>query len=290
VFSHRVPVEDVYLCHTPHLSFAAGALTTQRWTSPVIAALARAALDLVLPPLCACCDTPVAAPGQLCAPCFQQLAFITEPACRRCGLPFGSDEEAGLSRICRPCTTNPPPWRQARAALVYDAKAKSLILPLKHADRGEIAAVLALHMHRAGAALLARADCLVPVPLHRSRLLRRRYNQAAFLAHAVARRAALPVLADALQRKHATVSLGALNAAERHQLLRGSIVVREARRAALAGRRILLIDDVLTSGATAAACTRALLDAGAANIDVLVASRVPDPRLRTELFDEDAED
>lgn len=256
----------------------------------MITALSRAALDLVLPPLCACCDTPVEAPGQLCATCFGQLAFISEPACQRCGLPFSSHEAAGRSRVCDACSTDPPPWRQARAALVYDDKAKSLILPLKHTDRGENAAVLALHMHRAGAALLARADLLVPVPLHRWRLLRRRYNQAAFLAHALGHRAKRPVLADALRRPHATAPLGGLNAAERHLALEGSIDVRPNRRAALRGRIVLLIDDVLTTGATAGACARALLDAGAANVDVLVASRVPPPRSRTEFCENDAED
>jgi ComF family protein len=256
----------------------------------LLVALSRAALDLVLPPLCACCDAAVAAPGQLCALCFGQLAFISEPACQRCGLPFSSPEAAGRTRICDSCTANPPPWQQARAALVYDDKAKSLILPLKHTDRGENAAVLALHMHRAGAALLARADVLVPVPLHRWRLLRRRYNQAAFLAHALGHRARRPVLADVLRRPHATTPLGGLNAAERVLALENAITTRPSRCAALSGRSILLIDDVLTTGATAAACARALLDAGASNVDVLVASRVPPPGSRTEPDQTHAED
>ena len=252
--------------------------------------MSRAALDLVLPPLCACCDDPVAAPGQLCAPCFQKLAFISEPACQRCGLPFGSTEAAGPTRTCRTCAETPPPWRHARAALVYDDTTKSLILPLKHTDRGENAAVLALHMQRAGARLLAGADFLVPVPLHRWRLLRRRYNQAAFLAHALGRRSKMPVLPDALRRLYATTPLGALTAAERHLALEDAIDVRPSRRALVAGRTILLIDDVLTTGATAGTCATALLDAGAANVDVLVASRVPNPRMRTEPDENDAED
>jgi ComF family protein len=256
----------------------------------MLAALSRGALNLLLPPLCACCDATVAGDGQLCAGCFQQMAFISEPACQRCGLPFGSLEAAGPARICDDCATAPPPWRQARAALLYDDPAKRLILPLKHDDRGENAAVLALHMQRAGAALLGRADLLVPVPLHRWRLLRRRYNQAAFLAHAVARRAGRHVLADALRRVQATAPLGGLNAAERRLVLEDSIEIRPARREAVRGRSILLIDDVLTTGATAGACTRALLDAGAANVDVLVASRVPNPRWRTESDENDAED
>jgi ComF family protein len=256
----------------------------------LLAALSRAALDLVLPPLCACCDATVVAPGQLCAPCFLKLAFISEPVCQRCGIPFGSIDTAGPARLCIACADTPPPWRHARAALVYDDAAKSLILPLKHTDRGETAAVLALHMQRAGARLLACADLLVPVPLHRRRLLQRRYNQAAFLAHALGARAQIPVLADALRRRHATTPLGPLSAAERHAALQGAIDMRPNRRPLIERRTILLVDDVLTTGATAGACARTLLDAGAANVDVLVASRVPNPRLRRESDESDAED
>lgn len=252
--------------------------------------LARKTLDLVLPPLCACCDAPVAAPGQLCAACFGSFNFITEPLCRRCGVPFPSTLEAGAARLCARCLRAPPAWGQARAALLYDAQAKSLILPLKHTDRGESVAVLALHMQRAGAGLLARAEALVPVPLHRWRLLQRRYNQAAFLAHALGRRIGLPVLADALQRRRPTESLGGLSAAERRAVLEGAIVARPSRLAKVRGRRLLLIDDVMTSGATAAACAVALLDAGASHIDVLVASRVAAPGARDAYLEPDTED
>jgi ComF family protein len=243
-----------------------------------IKAVCRGVLDLLLPPLCARCGEAVSQPGQLCAACFPLMNFIAEPLCRRCGVPFGTAAQAGEARICESCRRSSPPWRQARAALLYDDAAKSLILPLKHDDRGDLVAVLGLHMHRAGAALLARADILVPVPLHRRRLLHRRFNQAAILAQELGRRARLPVLPDGLQRPHATGALEFSSARERAETLRDAIVVRPARRALLAGQRILLIDDVLTSGATARACSHALLDAGALNVDVLVASRVPYPR------------
>ncbi len=221
------------------------------------------------------------------------MRFIAEPLCQSCGLPFGNLAEAGPRRICTACTAQPPPWGRARAALLYDEAAKSLILPFKHADRQENAATLALHMQRAGAALLSGAELLVPVPLHRRRLLHRRYNQAALLAAALARRTRLRAVPDLLARVRATHPLGERSAAERAALLRGAIVVRPARRVLVAGRRVLLIDDVLTSGATAGACARALLDAGAANVDVLVASRVADPRsdrARDETEDDHADD
>jgi ComF family protein len=163
--------------------------------------------------------------------------------------------------------------------LRYDAQGRRLILPFKHADRTEIASVLAPHMVRAGRALLHDADLLVPVPLHRARLFHRRYNQAALLAKAVGRLAGRPCLPDALLRSRATASLGEKSAAERAVEVAGAFAVRPSRVASLAGRRILLVDDVMTSGATANACAAVLLAAGAGSVDVLVAARVPDPRL-----------
>jgi ComF family protein len=246
-------------------------------TSALLAA-GRALLDAILPPGCAQCQAPVARHGQLCAACFQSLTFITEPLCRSCGLPFATHEDAGRRRFCLRCDEYPPAWREARGALVYDEASKRLILPFKHADRGELAYILSYHMQRAGAALLERAELLVPVPLHRRRLRQRRFNQAALLARALGRRAGRPVLPDALQRLHATPSLGGATAAARAEALQGAIAVRPVRLGRITGCDILLIDDVLTSGATANACTQALLDAGASNVDVLVASRVPAPR------------
>ncbi len=236
-----------------------------------------AILDTLLPPTCAACDEPVTAPGQLCGACFGGLSFITAPLCHSCGLPAAVQG----APACPTCHSAPPPWGAARAAMLYDAASQRLVLPFKHADRTELATALALHMQRAGAVLLARADLLVPVPLHRWRLLHRRYNQAALLARALARRTGRPTLPDALRRTRVTQSLRNLPAARRASLLMGAVTVRPGRAAAIAGRRILLIDDVLTSGATARACTQALLDAGAASIDVLVACRVADPRHET---------
>jgi ComF family protein len=237
-------------------------------------------LDLLLPPTCAACDMPVQVPGQFCAGCFRLTGFVTEPCCASCGVPFAAAGQGGPERLCPGCRAAPPVFGRARAALRYDAQARRLILPFKHADRTELVAALAPHMARAGAGLLEGADMLVPVPLHRRRLFQRRYNQAALLARAIARIAGLPVLPDALLRLRATAALGEKSAEQRATEVADAFAVRPARAARIAGARVLLIDDVMTSGATANACARALLAAGAAGVDVLVAARVPDPRLR----------
>ena len=219
-------------------------------------------------------------PGSFCAACFGVTGFITEPCCRSCSRPFETAGQGGLDRACAACQADPPPWERGRAALRYDAQARRLILPLKYGDRVELAAALARMMARVGATLLAEADLLVPVPLHRRRLSARRYNQAALLAGHLASRSKLPVLMDALWRIRPTIPLATLSAERRYAALDGVFQVRPCRLPAVAGRRVLLIDDVLTSGATCTGCANALLDAGANAVDVLVAARVTDPRLR----------
>lgn len=241
--------------------------------------IGRIALDLLLPPHCAACDERVATAGQLCAACFAATSFIAEPCCERCGVAFAV---ADLGPICQPCEANPPRFRQARGGLTYDMQGRRLILPFKHADRPELSRVLAPHMARAGAALLRRAEVLVPVPLHRRRLFARRYNQAVLLAAELSRIAGVPVSRDALVRTKATASLGDSTADEREQEVAGAFTVRPSRKPFLTGRQILLIDDVMTSGATANACVATLLEAGAVAVDVLVAARVPPPRGWTE--------
>jgi ComF family protein len=240
----------------------------------------RRALDLLLPPRCAACDNPVEAQGQLCAGCFGRTQFITSPFCARCGVPFASVEQGGADGLCPGCMAHAPVFRQARAALRYDDQARRLILPLKHGDRVELAAILAPMMARAGAGLLRRADVLVPVPLHRRRLFDRKYNQAAVLAFAVGRLVHRPVAADAMVRTRRTAPLDDKSPEERTREVAGSFQVRGSRRNGISGRTVLLIDDVMTSGATSNACAAALLAAGAAAVDVLIAARVPDPRLR----------
>ncbi len=237
----------------------------------------RFGLDVLLPPTCLTCDAPVGEPGIFCPECYARTNFITEPCCAACGVPFARASDGGPERLCPTCRFDPPPWGRARAVLRYDTQAKRLILPLKYHDRVDLAAALAPMMARAGAALLREAEVLVPVPLHRGRLLSRRYNQASLLADEVGRLARRETLSDGLRRTRATRSLGELSAAARTRAVSGAFEVRASRLQRIAGRRVLLVDDVLTSGATCRACAAALLRAGARGVDVLVAARVPSP-------------
>ena len=240
---------------------------------------AKHVLDLLLPPNCLAGDAPVDADGQFCLDCFRQANFISAPLCRQCGVPLPFGAAGGAGGCCEVCAAVPPAFHEARAALRYDALSQLLILPFKHGDRTEAARGLALLMARAGARLLEGAELLVPVPLHRDRLRQRRYNQSALLCVALGQIARRPVLPDALVRRRATVPLGPLGFAERREELDGAILVHPGRVGRLEGKAILLVDDVMTSGATANACALALLGAGAAKVDVLTAARVPDPRM-----------
>jgi len=234
--------------------------------------LARVGLDAVLPPLCLRCRTAVDRTGVLCAGCWGQIRFIGDPKCRICGVPFET-APAG-EPVCGGCLADPPRWRRARAAVAYDDASKPLILSFKHGDRLHLAPLFAGWLLTAGAPLRAELDVLVPVPLHRWRLLRRRYNQAAVLARHLARDTGLPVSDRALVRVRPSPSQGHLSAEGRRRNVQGAFAVDPARVAEIRGRRVLLIDDVHTSGATGEACTRALLRAGAETVSFLTIARV----------------
>ena len=233
----------------------------------------KLALDLLLPPQCLTCDQPVQDPGQFCPACFDRTRFITAPCCPRCGVPFERPRPAEAPADCVDCQAAPPPWHEARAALRYDDQSKRIILPFKYGDRVETARALAPLMARAGAELLRKADWLVPVPLHRRRMIARRYNQAALLASAVSRLSGRPALLDALRRVKATSPLAELSPARRAAEMEAAVAVRPSRQPMLADSRVLLIDDVLTSGATARACVGVLQAAGVVRVDVLAAAR-----------------
>lgn len=241
----------------------------QSTVATTVRSAAIAAFDLLLPEPCGACGT-LPAPGGLCAPCKARLPLIAAPFCRRCGAPFEPGEGGS---DCARCLELPPPWGEARAAWRYDGGSKGLLLAFKYGDRMDHAGLIAAAMAAAGAALLARAELLVPVPLHRSRLHQRRYNQSALLVRRIARLSGRPACLDALRRVRRTAPLAELGAAERAAMLQGAITAAPRCGAALAGHRVLLVDDVLTSGATARACTAALFDAGAQSVDLLVAAR-----------------
>lgn len=237
-----------------------------------IVRLATGLVDALLPPLCLACRAPVDRQGSLCADCWKQVDFLGPPHCACCGLPFSFEMPEGS--LCAACVASPPPWRRMRAATRYSDISRRLILGYKHGDQLHMTPALAGWLDRAGADLLDEADLIVPVPLHRWRLLGRRYNQAALLALALGQRRGVTVAADVLVRRRHTRSQGGLRRRQRLTNLAGAIAVPEARRRLLAGQRVLLIDDVVTTGATAAACSRALLAAGAAQVSVLALARV----------------
>lgn len=227
--------------------------------------------QLLFPPLCAACREPVGTEGGFCADCWGQLTFLDGPACACCGTPF--PVHAGEGSLCAACLWHPPAFSKARAILAYDPDSRAAILALKHADRLELVPDFARWLGRVGRPLLEDCDLIVPVPLHRSRLWQRRYNQSAELARRLARdwgRAFDPL---ALLRTRRTASQGVMPSARaRRRNVLSAFRVPDPPR--VLGRKILLVDDVLTTGATAEACARALRRAGAADITVLTLARV----------------
>jgi len=238
-----------------------------------LAATSRLVLDIALPTLCVSCREPVNGEG-VCAACWAKLSFIAPPFCPRLGIPFVYDP--GPDLLSMEAIANPPAFSRARSAVRYDDVARTLVHALKYQDRTDLAPAMGRWMARAGKELLGEADMLVPVPLHWRRGWSRRYNQSGALARVISRQSGARVAAESLRRVRATEQQIGLSRAQRASNVQGAFKVVADRMADIQGRRVILVDDVLTTGATVDACARALLRAKAAQVDVLTFARVVD--------------
>lgn len=236
-------------------------------------AFVRPVLDWVFPPVCLCCGAETTAPGLLCVQCFRQLAPIVL-ACTHCALPLPSADYADDEGRCPSCAKPRFPWYRAHAAFLYEGTARRLVLQLKYADRLDIVPFLGRAMLDTFGEGDRGGEIFIPVPLHRRRFWKRRFNQSALLAHALARKTAgARALPDALMRRRFTRILARLSPEDRKKALNGAIGVRPSIRADIIGRHVVLVDDILTTGATASICATQLLNAGARRVDLLVAAR-----------------
>ncbi|SDH16428.1 ComF family protein [Bosea robiniae] len=229
-------------------------------------------LGIVYPPTCIACRAATGEAQALCPACWRGVGFIERPYCERLGTPFPVDLGAGL--LSPAAIADPPVFARARAVCRFDGTARELVHRLKYGDRVELSLTLGRMMAQAGRELIGDADLILPVPLHRTRLWRRRFNQAAALAQVVAREAGLPLATTALTRIRRTRQQVGLTRVQRADNLQGAFHIPAAMRGLVEGRRALLVDDVLTTGATVNAASRALLRAGASAVDVLTFARV----------------
>ncbi len=232
--------------------------------------MARQILNVIYPPRCLSCPEPTEQGAHLCADCWADTAFISGTVCHCCGAPL-SGEGGGDDIKCDGCITHPPAWNNGRAAVLYTGGGRRVTLALKHGDRLDMARPLAEWMARSGASLLETADVITPVPLHWRRLFKRRFNQSAELARHLADISGKPYIPDLLIRKKPTPTQDGLTRAERHENQRGVFVINPRH---ATPKNILIIDDVMTTGATISACAEVLRAAGANQIDALVLARV----------------
>lgn len=231
-------------------------------------------LDALLPPVCVACERPLADTAGVCMACWAKIGFIERPYCERTGRPLSYD--LGPGALSAAAIANPPVYDRARAVCRHGDIARQMVHGLKYRDRIELADIMGRWMARAGLQLLRESDLLIPVPLHRWRLWTRRFNQSAALAQTISKVCGLPVEYTALRRIRATRRQVGLDVKARQTNVRGAFRVSGAHRTGIAGRRVVLVDDVYTTGATVSACTRALRRAGAAQVDVLTFATVVD--------------
>lgn len=233
----------------------------------------QSVIRAIYPPQCVACDTPAEAEYGLCAACWRETEFIGGLICDTCGVPLPGDDDGDIVQ-CDDCMTVARPWRRGRSSLVYSGIGRRLVLSLKHGDRTDLVRPAAIWMARSARPLLHENTILVPVPLHWTRLVKRRFNQAALLAHALGREINVPVCADALKRLKKTRSLQGHSRDARFAALAGAIAAHPRRVHVLQGKSVLLVDDVMTSGATLAASAEAAMAAGAADVSIMTLARV----------------
>jgi ComF family protein len=228
-------------------------------------------IDLLWPPVCPACDTSVQDAARLCVDCWEAMTFIGPPQCVCCGLPLPDafDDET----MCGECMRARPPFDQARSACVYDEASRAMILPFKHADRTDLLPAIMNLLQRPVGPLLVQADLVAPVPLHWTRLFSRRYNQAALISNRLGKQGKIPSVPDLVVRKKRTPSQGGKSKRGRQRNVKGAFRVPQRFRPAIRDKRVLLVDDVMTTGATVSEVSRVLLRAGAGNVDVITFAR-----------------
>ncbi|MBL8903558.1 MAG: ComF family protein [Rhizobiales bacterium] len=236
----------------------------------------RQVIDFLAPPKCLVCHDAVLEPASLCLSCWANLKLIDAPVCNVLGIPFAYDQGEGA--ISPAALAEPPTWDRARAAVAYDEASRRIVHALKYRDTMEAGLLMARLMARAGQPLIGEADVIIPVPLHRFRLWGRRFNQAAFLSQQISRQFGKAYRSDVLKRNRATRSQVGLSSDERRKNVAKVFQVMPEAVGHIAGRRVLLVDDVLTTGATAGSCAAVMKKSGAAHVDVLTFALVLEPK------------
>jgi len=237
----------------------------------------RFIFNLLFPPECLICKVRVTAHGTLCLSCWQSVRFITEPMCGCCGLPFdyemGNAATGGNSNLCAECLHTRPLYGRARAAFCYDENSRRLITRFKYSDQTQLAKIYGQWLTRAGGELLAQTDIIVPVPLHYFRFVARRFNQSSLLAWEISKNTGIKHLPCAIKRTRHTKQQTGLSKSQRAVNVKNAFSIRPRYAAQIKGRNILLVDDVITTGSTIKQCVKALLKAGATQVNVLTLAR-----------------
>lgn len=243
----------------------------------IIKEISTHALDTILPPRCVITGEMVEQQGMIAPSAWSELDFVANPKCQKCGVPFGFEVdgvESDGEMHCVQCLDYPPPFDSARAVLRYNDQSRNLILGFKHADQTHAALAFVPWLKMAGAEMLEKADVLMPVPLHRWRLLKRRYNLSSIMAHFLSKEIGLPVLHEGLVRTRATPTQGHLNFEERRKNVRRAFEVNKRYIDKIREKNVVIIDDVYTTGSTVKECTKALKKAGAGEVHILTLARV----------------